>query len=297
MTPISPYITTTSDGNFCNIGVEMKGYRPVRQCIYCGTTSPPRDGRRKPKFGKEHIIPFALGGNDTLPQATCTSCQETINLEVETPILHEELAALRIGGDLPTRDKKGRARRLEAISKGWAWMNYDYPPASCLTQEPITPLPYENPTLKLIHMPTQEVRHTATANPRRFARLVARIGHAFAVAEMGPNSFFPFLQGFILGKDKNYRQYVGGSVQSASRKKLSVGFVTKKEKDAVMVMVMVNPLPESPLMNTYHAVVGEIRQHDQAHRAFYDRNYRRFREFYLDQIEPGTGGEGAGRNG
>ena len=38
-------------------------YPPVRRCIYCGATTSP--------LGKEHIIPYGLGGSMILPRASC----------------------------------------------------------------------------------------------------------------------------------------------------------------------------------------------------------------------------------
>ncbi|MCC6942212.1 MAG: hypothetical protein IT551_11465, partial [Novosphingobium sp.] len=43
--------------------MESKTYAPVGRCIYCGTTEGP--------LTTEHIIPYCMGGNLKLPEASC----------------------------------------------------------------------------------------------------------------------------------------------------------------------------------------------------------------------------------
>src|SRR5712691_9770510 len=50
----------------------MSRYLPVGKCIYCGATSYSADDTRP--LSDEHIIPYALGGDRVLPQASCKAC-------------------------------------------------------------------------------------------------------------------------------------------------------------------------------------------------------------------------------
>ena len=77
-------------------------YPPVGQCIYCGTTTLPAGVKR---FGDEHVIPLALGGNLILREAACGKCEKIINEDVETPVLLKEWVYLRIKRNFPTRGK------------------------------------------------------------------------------------------------------------------------------------------------------------------------------------------------
>lgn len=55
-------------------------------CIYCGA---PPDG------SDEHIVPESLNGRLILPNATCKTCKDTINHEIETPLAAKHYKTLR----------------------------------------------------------------------------------------------------------------------------------------------------------------------------------------------------------
>src|SRR5262245_46504142 len=74
-------------------------FAPVGKCIYCGTT--------EGQLTKEHIIPFGLGGNWILPQASCSTCSG-ITRDVEQFCLRPMLGPFRIRLKLPTRRPKER---------------------------------------------------------------------------------------------------------------------------------------------------------------------------------------------
>ncbi|HXJ00396.1 MAG TPA: hypothetical protein VNH44_04190, partial [Micropepsaceae bacterium] len=52
-------------------------------------------------------------------------------------------------------------------------------------------------------------------SPPRFARLLAKIGHSFAVKKLGRNAFAPLLLDMILGKGPIYVAHFIGSVENA----------------------------------------------------------------------------------
>ena len=83
-------------------------YPPVGRCIYCGATSPSPGTER---FGDEHIIPLAFGGNLVLREAACKECEKIINREIETPVLFKEWGYLRIKRNFPSRKKKSLSTR------------------------------------------------------------------------------------------------------------------------------------------------------------------------------------------
>src|SRR4051794_2543668 len=93
----------------------MPTYPPVGRCIYCGETKLPRGVLR---FGNEHIIPLALGGNLVLPEASCRECEKIINREIENPILRQEWGHLRTRRDFPSRNKALRKHRTHLMMRG-----------------------------------------------------------------------------------------------------------------------------------------------------------------------------------
>ncbi|MBY3382541.1 HNH endonuclease [Rhizobium laguerreae] len=70
--------------------------KPVGFCIYCG--------ERKGVFTNEHIVPFSLGGNIILPQASCDECQKHINA-FETQVATETYISFRSAQRYPSRTK------------------------------------------------------------------------------------------------------------------------------------------------------------------------------------------------
>ena len=90
---------------------KLKGFLPKQtpvkypspgECIYCS---------KKGELSDEHIIPFALGGNLVLEQASCPSCA-TITSAFELTCLRTMYGPLRLLYDLPTRRPKKRPKKL-----------------------------------------------------------------------------------------------------------------------------------------------------------------------------------------
>jgi hypothetical protein len=52
-----------------HINLVRNVFPPVGRCIYCGSDGGP-DGLRE-----EHIIPYSLGGNAVLEEASCSRCE------------------------------------------------------------------------------------------------------------------------------------------------------------------------------------------------------------------------------
>jgi hypothetical protein len=77
-------------------------------CMYCGATTLPTGIRR---FTDEHIVPFALGGNLVLPEASYIACAKIINQQIETPVLLKEWVYLRIKRNFPSRNKNNKRER------------------------------------------------------------------------------------------------------------------------------------------------------------------------------------------
>jgi HNH endonuclease len=87
-------VPTTPSGTSPLDVIGPKRYRPVGQCIYCGSTQTP--------LTDEHVVPYALNGNWVLPKASCKDCS-VITGRVEQEILREELWHLRTALNFQTR--------------------------------------------------------------------------------------------------------------------------------------------------------------------------------------------------
>lgn len=199
-------------------------YPPLNRCAYCGDQKGP--------FSREHILPIGLGGGLILPKASCESCRKVTH-DVETTCLRKMFLPYRmIAGwvrhkdDLPShmpllfsagKQKAGRRIRVER-------------------HPPILVLPHflEPPGILLGHAPTSQIKmiyqvigdhklhdkmQPAIANQTRvslhfdigaFMRMLAKIAHAFAVAEIGLDDFDPALPDLIFNRDLSLASYLIG---------------------------------------------------------------------------------------
>lgn len=203
---------------------QTKVYRPVGTCIYCGTTHG--------KLSKEHIIPFGLGGNWILPSASCSVCAK-VTSESERFCLRPMLGPFRIRLNLPTRRPSDRPDKLPieyirvdgsreessvpASEFPLCCIGYRFPPPGILRGVPSS----ENFEGELVvrqvldelrpHITPEGQRvKLGTINMLQFARMLAKIGHSYAVAQLGLDAFEPMLPDLILGKHASAPELVGG---------------------------------------------------------------------------------------
>lgn len=203
-------------------------YEPVGVCIYC---------RKEPPTSDEHIIARGLGGALILPDASCPSCAKTTSM-VEDHCQTKMYASLRRQFRLPTYHKKRKrpARKLEVDGVEQAVADDDFPglvvaltfPApSALGLTPDAPevltggvavgmLPEFGERLNRVRKAGREVSFRSGLEASKYGRMLAKIGHAYAVAELGLDGFEPWLPPFILGDDPPYiGKVVGGAMTPA----------------------------------------------------------------------------------
>jgi hypothetical protein len=80
-------------------------FRPAWKCIYCGATG------KKVRLGKEHVIPFSMGGKLVLPRASCFECAKKTR-DIETYIGRKAFGNFRIRNRFPTRHPEERPEAL-----------------------------------------------------------------------------------------------------------------------------------------------------------------------------------------
>ena len=206
---------------------QNKFYEPVGCCIYCGAPG------HTVKLGKEHIIPAGLGGRLILPEASCPRCSHITGATIERQCLRRMLGSLRLRLGLSgRRKKKERPETLPAIMMvDDRWYAVDAPLDKRVGaihmfafHEPgilsgLTPIESHLRLVPAIWcnfaMDPASARQWALAknskarrygsvssfNPVLFQRMLAKIGHSFAVAEMGIGAFIPLLPKAIIDEE------------------------------------------------------------------------------------------------
>ena len=201
-------------------------YQPVGRCIYCGAAD---------NLSTEHIIPFALGGDFTLPDSSCDACAKLINSEIETPILHQEMKAFRTFQNLPTRrpgkrpktyalrNRDGTVVRVPAREYYGPFPLYKFEQPRALTGAAPSPNDHawgmavfgmnrKAEVALRARYPEWDGSHQLTPRPYRFARLLAKISYGYAAAEFGLNAFLPGdVTDIVLGRTEDVFRCVGGT--------------------------------------------------------------------------------------
>lgn len=204
----------------------MRQFPPVGKCIYCGTTEPP--------LKKEHSIPYGLGGDWVLLEASCGEC-EKITSRFERRILRGPLLAVRTATKMPTRHKHERPTELPiTIERSGNLETFMVPVENHLTlvHLPLFPAPAcleERPyeagievigtetvhfgraleELVSIHGATT-FSHSENSPFLDFARMVEKIAYCEAVATVGLDAIEEaFVLPAILGQRDDIGRWVG----------------------------------------------------------------------------------------
>lgn len=202
-------------------------YKPVGHCIYCGATE---------NLAKEHILPFGLSGSAILPKSSCRSCA-SITGSVEQDILRGSFWPVRVFRDLKSRSKHKDAPThvpVSVVRNGEhevVLLNIDEAPI-------LLPFPLFAPPSHLSHaepttgisvlglvtirfgvdlettgrtLDASEISITVEQKPCAFARMIAKIGYAFAYAEgaIADLEGEPYILPAILGEHDEIGRWVG----------------------------------------------------------------------------------------
>lgn len=204
---------------------KTKVFPPVGRCIYCGATDVP--------LSREHIIPFALGGNLILPKASCNACAD-VTKQFEQICLRGVLNPVRTVMNLPTRRPKERPTvlHINRVNPDQTLSRMEFPVAQCpkhlvlpqLMRPGILEGASPSPVLRFDtwfgfdtdDMQTFTAKYGETVvKPERFpigafGLMLAKIGHSFAVAIYGVDGFKPLLLDLIFGRYKTPSYLIGG---------------------------------------------------------------------------------------
>lgn len=212
----------------------LKTYQSVGRCIYCDV-----DGV---ELGDEHIIAESLGGMLILPKASCAECARAIN-QYEQPNARNLFCPIRRQQGFPSknRGRKDKARRaaetftvtidgkrirVPANLLPGLLISFAFPPADALSGVPprgsfagraqLTTLPGFDERVAAIARSYgksgRSVSVDVNGEAELVGRMLAKIAHAYAVAELGLGTFEPFLLDTILGRPPDQiGNYVGSS--------------------------------------------------------------------------------------
>lgn len=211
--------------------IQYKRFAAVGTCIYCGSDGA-HDG-----LGDEHIIPLCLDGGAVLPEASCSNCAK-ITSYLEGYLGRSVYYHFRLAAGIQSRRRKKHPTSLEiAVTYSDRVSRIELSIAdhpfvlSLLAFEPPAILQGLPPatgwrSLKLCqwwHAPADladklnletgqsaKIPFQSNFNAVTFARSLAKIAHATAVARFGLSGFKAFLPELILGRYPYAPYLVGG---------------------------------------------------------------------------------------
>jgi hypothetical protein len=252
-----------------------KVYAPLERCLYCAETE---------NLSEEHIIPLGFGGELIVPRASCKAHQKA-TCKVEDFVLRKYLCALRSHLGLPSRNPlhrpDGYVLKLRRGAHSWKqkvkladhpgfvrFMTFVAPPGRVLgrarRQETwsvrfVDVEIFPDIAMRLARLGADGFEDKVTINGMAIARLIAKIGHCFAVAELGIDAFEELYVAHLIGaeaQDCNY--WVGGydrgrDIQPKELHELR--FLRRGNELSVIVHLLVPYCPRY----AYEVIVGRLR--------------------------------------
>ena len=212
-----------------------KNLRTIGQCIYCGA------GSKETRLTDEHIIPYSLGSDRYLKDASCVECAK-ITRDLEMHVAHNIFGHHRIHSGIQTRNPKKRPTELpliivrESAEERIELPIEDHPyflslpvwdrpgivrnisPSnefSGLTSHVYSYAPNNiGETLGIPTCGSLNIRPVSVAiNPEIFARVLAKISYCQLVARLGLDGFRPLaIVDVILGKYSCVPYFVGSYI-------------------------------------------------------------------------------------
>jgi hypothetical protein len=252
-----------------------KTYLPVGRCVYCLSTE---------NLSKEHIIPLAFGGELILPKASCEKHREATS-KIENFILRKYLCALRSHLGLPSRKPGERpdGYPLKLSRKGRTWKKkvsladhpgyfrfimFATPPGRVTGQPPVQETfsirlidvhVFPDIAQRLARLGADSFEDHVTINALALARFVAKIGHAFAMAELGPDLFEEcYITHLIDGNAPDWNYWIGSYDRGediAASELHELRFVRRGDDLSVVVHLLVPYCPRY----AYEVIVGRLR--------------------------------------
>lgn len=255
-------------------------YPPFNACLYCGRTNLP--------LSREHIIPYALGGQLTIPRASCPE-HAAITSQFEREVAQRAYGYQQAAAGAPTRRKGRHAaalnRRITVTGKTPQGQDIavqvpvsDLPPYECVLHLPqpgilrgAEPSASGNPRMEVVIPESNSLRRlrqrfglSELNTPvmsfpiTGFMRMIAKIGHAYLMAELGPSRYESHVCSFILGDIKEAWYRVGGYQPPASQSSTALSYRLVPSPFGRLVVVDVS-LAVFPRLPRYQVACGRLR--------------------------------------
>jgi hypothetical protein len=202
-------------------------YRAVDRCIYCG--------RDNVALGREHVIPQGLDGGLILLKSSCSSCSDATK-KIEQYCLRKMFGLFRAQIKLQSNRHKKNKVHFHIVSPSGHKKEIDPADAPSFLLFPLLSTPSILNTGSLHKLPLIVKGHKRIdiAKGRlvysgplvvnyhydliTFARMLAKIAHSFAVAELAGENFAPLLLDIILDRDCSHIGCLIGQSENQSPK-------------------------------------------------------------------------------
>lgn len=254
-----------------------KQYPHLHRCAYCATTT---------GLSNEHIIPFGLGGRLVFPNSSCEPCRKETS-KVEDFVLRRYLCALRSFLQLPSRKPSqrpdGYKLALRRGTRGWTQkVTLDkhpgiiqfamFDPPGRVAGRPkiqetfnvrlIEALIFDDWQARLARLGADTATDRVTLNSLALARMLAKIGHSFAIAELGLEAFEEaYVTHLVRGEDApDWNYWVGGIPMTQSDSDTSLHklrFLRRGDELSVIAHLFAPYCPR----DAYEVIVGRLRPH------------------------------------
>jgi hypothetical protein len=259
-------------------------YRAVGRCIYCGSTVySTRPGDRTSPLGLEHIIAEGLGGDVELPESSCKDCEHATGAVTENDVVGRTMKALRVYLNLRKRkagahpqtlpldatiDGKDGRINLPIADYPIIFMMLVYPPPKFVADATSGGKIVVGATAAIVQYDAAMLfakykitgATTAYWDNVMLCRMLAKIGHSLAAAELTVNAFAAGHIDLIRFGNVASMNMIGGapayakSRHSTALHELALGYQRHKGKDYVVASIRLFADRGGP---TYHVVVGE----------------------------------------
>ena len=273
----------TTEGSMAEAPFQETYYPSVGRCIYCGEETA--------TLTDEHMIPLALQGALVMLRASCEPCREVTSRFETQFIKTAEHFRVRAGirRRKPNKRKKaywfsasnvaGGKRRvlIPANEVPSTLMLFKLDRANILQGRP----PFD-PTFKWLPVLMSDGEELKRAMEKygwdgsfqikalinQFVRMLAKIGHSYAVSQVGLEAFTPLCLDIILGRDTNYSYVIGGSLDlkdepdSTSDHFLALGLIDQPHSPKLLV-ACIRLFQQMRGAPHYHVVVGRVQNVQQ----------------------------------
>jgi hypothetical protein len=262
-----------------NADTKFKPLAPINRCIYCDAIVYADDKSRP--LGAEHVVPEGLGGTLELPLSSCEKCEgKTSSIEGAAQRGHL-LAVRRRQGLFGKKRNRKEPVTFASLVDGREVVIYpeldEHPtvlvlprlhPPGLLFPQPGWGGIFFHPLIPLDTLRDKGVIDrffTPTIDVYRFCQLIARIGHAFAVAAIGEDMFKPTLREWITrptkksGMSSGIYNVIGGFYPlfqpTANLHEVTLAFNQQGEEVYIIANIRLFANLAAPI---YMAVVGSL---------------------------------------